>query len=396
MRPQEFRRNLNALLQSLRSVVLLIERRKRTLADGVVWLAEWEKAAKKSKRYGWSIAARNRVVHEEDLRLHSTATIRFSRPSGEVSESVFDLQANVSPLEMISVILSGEPRRREGVLTVARRWIENSLPGDELLAVAAEVYEEVAKLVKVAHQRCSNGECDLDVDEGRECFDASHPFGRPSCMTLMESEMSVSVDVATRRLLTRKVLRVERDENAIEEGRRRYGEPRFIHGDPIERAEPMLELGVQFLLIDGERLPTFALFRGEKVIETWQPTLPESRDKPDLFERMAERIRVLDADGWLYASEIWLGMPDGTQPAEAGDGYYAQRPGSMEGLMVAAATADGRSLTLTQMFGRDEKGKPLMHEHVDRTPAVWSPMMPLVHGWDQKASRTTTLHPTSE
>lgn len=71
----EFRRWLNSAIQNSRGVTFLLQKQKARWADFDVWYGGWQDEARKNPVLGWGVAARNRIVKEEDL-----ATLSLKRP----------------------------------------------------------------------------------------------------------------------------------------------------------------------------------------------------------------------------------------------------------------------------------------------------------------------------
>ena len=78
MDPESFRFNLNSLLESLRSVTLLLQNQKSNFADFDGWYLPLRDSMKTDSIMKWSLEARNRVVHQADLEIYSTAVVRLS------------------------------------------------------------------------------------------------------------------------------------------------------------------------------------------------------------------------------------------------------------------------------------------------------------------------------
>ncbi len=78
MEPETFRLNLNSLIQGLRNVTFLLQSQKRDLPSFEDWYGEWQRAVKDDLVMRWVVSARNRIVKQSDLEMHSTALVRLS------------------------------------------------------------------------------------------------------------------------------------------------------------------------------------------------------------------------------------------------------------------------------------------------------------------------------
>src|ERR1039457_1902731 len=82
MEPEEFRLNLNALIQDLRNVTWLLQKQKHELPDFGQWYPAWQRSASDDQVMRWVVSARTRVVKMGDLEMHSHALVRLSRGWG--------------------------------------------------------------------------------------------------------------------------------------------------------------------------------------------------------------------------------------------------------------------------------------------------------------------------
>src|SRR5579862_9747614 len=72
--PEEFRTQLNALIQALRHVGFVLEKEHSAIPDFETWYESWMDILKRDGVLRWLIRARNFIVHEGDLETRSTAT----------------------------------------------------------------------------------------------------------------------------------------------------------------------------------------------------------------------------------------------------------------------------------------------------------------------------------
>jgi hypothetical protein len=81
MEPETFRLNLNSLIQGLRNVTFLLQSQKRDLPSFEDWYGAWQRAVKDDPVMRWAVSARNRIVKQSDLEMHSTALVRLAERS---------------------------------------------------------------------------------------------------------------------------------------------------------------------------------------------------------------------------------------------------------------------------------------------------------------------------
>lgn len=361
MDPHDFRRHFNVLLQCLRSVVYLAERKKRTAPNGESVLAAWRAEYGKDPIFRWGMDSRDLVVHEDDLLISSVATVEFSN-SGRtylIDRSTEPLLSNEELL--VAMLLSKPESVRSGIITVARKWMANDLPDQELLAASASLYEMLRNLVNSLHA----APCAIELPT-RACGEDS--LSRASCMLFPSETTSISIDVATRSALVAEVRSIKRDPDWDPEiARERYGKLFDVGGNPVVSAMAHMKRASLYLAVDSEALPYVTLFQGDRPVEVLLLAAADVA-KGGRFMYMAERIRASRADGFIYTSEVWTAHRKNPKPVHAHEStFYDLRPERDEALIVVAATADGRKVMFLRAFERDADGWPIPSERIDRS-----------------------------
>ena len=69
--PENFRISLNAAIQALRNVTFLLQSNKSTISDFDEWYEKYRDVMKSDEILKWLHQARNIIVKQEDLELHS-------------------------------------------------------------------------------------------------------------------------------------------------------------------------------------------------------------------------------------------------------------------------------------------------------------------------------------
>ena len=184
--PPNFVTNLNALVQALRSVSLMLQSEKSALPEFDRWYAEWKALAKQDRLMKWLNDARVQVFHVAELKTRSTAHARILL-SGPVAEANFDVPVEMpTPAIAANLALFGLPPlpkmvRENAILAVERRWVCEDIDDLELLDVLAHCYTELVSLVRIGHEAASVdlASCEL----ARPIHDDDVPsVGRPPCM----------------------------------------------------------------------------------------------------------------------------------------------------------------------------------------------------------------------
>jgi len=124
MDPESFRINLNSLLESLRSVTFLLQNEKLELPSFDRWYGAWRDGTKDDPIMRWGLEARNRIVHQADLEMHSKALVRLSFDWLNEIESVLEVPPHYTTHQTISALLATVPQPIEGVISIERRWVD--------------------------------------------------------------------------------------------------------------------------------------------------------------------------------------------------------------------------------------------------------------------------------
>lgn len=365
--PNEFRRWLNSAIQNSRGVTFLLQKRKAQWPDFDSWYGEWQADAKSNPVLSWGVTARNRVVKEEDLKTLSTARISVYGKYGGSLEDVFVVPPEAT-VEMIidsfAYVAAKKPAQRKGMILVQRKWVDDQLPDHELVSALREMYAAVAAIVSRAHKASGVSQCDIEPFT-RECITAAiHP--ELPCLPPGDPMPNRLFDLETGETARFEYVKVERDDDLIEIGKKRYGLPPKFTKDPISHAMERLELSKQFLETDGYAGPILLLYRGNES-RMHAVVFPDSDPKELVIAAAVEAEGAWPFDAALFSSETWLSAPGGRGsllgvPSEklldSNDDFFNAGAGGDrdEALCVVVITADKRSRVLMLPFGRTTEG----------------------------------------
>lgn len=332
--------------------------------------------------YRWGDKARNLVIHEADLSLHSVAWMEYTSLRHDTVTRRMDVDPETSNNDLLTAFLMNSPEGiRTGVIRVSRKWIANSLPDTELLEAGTHLYRNVAKLVGSFHEDAEH-DCDSLGLPGRACNSGAGDFTLPDCMAWMpQTPISQSVDIETRQGLALKVRSVERDPEMTRERLvEHYGDYFELKGDPIQVAPRQMRSASLFLTVDSEALPWMVLYKGSQNIAAFQIAASHGgTSKIAMFQTMAEKVRSTGADGFMFTSELWTTHNAGTTKKihKHGATFYDLKPERGEALAVVAATRDGRRLMMMREVTRDQAGWPVLGRITthDRLAQEWRPVL---------------------
>lgn len=378
----KFRRSYNSFLAAVQSTIDTIARKKRVIPGAEVKLNSWRASLSNDEYQRWGDRARNLVIHEADLLLHSVSWMEYTSLRHDTVTRRIEADPETSNEDLLTAFLMGTPEGiRTGLIRVSRKWVADTLPDTELLEAGTHLYRNVVRLVEAFHTDEPTDCSGLRLPV-RSCHAGTSEFLLPTCMDWMpQSPLSQSVDVETRQGLALRVASIERDPDINRESlREHYGDYFELKGDPTEVAPRQMRRASLFLTVDSEALPWMMLYRGSQNIGAFQ-IAAAGRGTPRIamFQAMAERIRSTRADGFIFTSELWTAhKPGRTRKIHKHDAtFYDLKPDRDEALAVIAASQDGRKIMMQREFTRDEAGWPVLGRittHGQFT-AEWRPVL---------------------
>jgi hypothetical protein len=395
--PDEFVLQLNQLLVTLRQVAFMVERQKRRIPGFEPRWNEWDRRMKDDKLMAWLRSARNFVEKEGDLDIASTAKVSIIASWLDGPYREFDVPPLASPDEIASMFEVEdlpEEVRKEGVLSVERRWVARDLPDHEITDVCAYGYGVLSTLLAEAHQhfgfqmRTFSGE----THAGKH-HRTAHLGGRLPCMLVTREARTAHVHLAKGKLVW-----LESREVAFEPGdEQRFRErseamtiaPTALAprpgDDPLDWGARWSSVARRTLAHDGFHLPLAFLFDSEgNALSGVRMTFEDQAEKYLAFRRLAGDVDRLGAHTVIVISEMWgASVPI----AEIGPRMKraSERTDRTESLVVVVATADGRHRSYHSPFTRDKQGRPVLGETevIEDKREVFPSLVPLQDVWSR-------------
>lgn len=303
MDPESFRFNLNSLLESLRSVTLLLQSQKSEFADFDSWYLPLRDSMKTDPIMKWSLEARNRVVHQADLEIHSKAVVRLSRDWLNEIESVLEVPPHYTTHQTISALFASAPQPLEGIVSIERRWVDVELPERELLEATRHSYNRIAGVIQVAHKAAGVEACDLTTRKP-DCVDSQLRIPL-QCMHQIDENRRLVVDLDTMTQYTEGIEILRDGDIPAEVTDEKYGRWTFS-GNAVERVPQVTEMAKRMLSVDKELATVAWLLRGEKPVRVFAVPMPDQRSKLIQMNRIADLIEQTNADGLVFVSESWF------------------------------------------------------------------------------------------
>lgn len=378
--PENFRISLNAAIQALRNVTFLLQSNKSNIQDFDQWYEEYRSIMKSDEILKWLHQARNIIVKQEDLKLHSIASARV-RAWDDVSRLEFQISPFITTeriakdLVRMHVVKAPEPIAEHAILNVERKWVVNDLPNHELLDVIAHGYKFFDKLLLDAHEQARF--------DKKVCIAEHNPKHENSfvpCMSVTRDDRSANIKLNTQELFPKVEFDDFTKEAKTPEFRQKVGRyseikpalPKQV-GNLFEFVKIMNERAKQMLVLDGGHATIFILCYPDGSYNPLGVRIDNQSEKYILIRSVADQVRKTKANGVIAISEVWLILEDERK------GYQlpAEHPNRKEALQVSAVSKDKISV-LTTFFSKDKSGKIVLggtHEAKLKTFKLMEPII---------------------
>lgn len=399
--PDEFRVAIQAAIQTARQVTFVLQKNKNLIPDFDKWYAGRQDMLSSIPLMKWMVDARNRIEKQGDLEANSfvSAEIVASHldegPKIQVPAKLAD-----APLALVRGIpdnMVGEHIKKNGVLRIRRRWIENTLPDVELLDAVATAYGHLAELVHSAHQQMGLARpATTDVETGEQ-FPAADQGGRLPCMIGHEDARTLDVWLATGRPLEfenvgDKLQRADviADAPFLKE---RYGiDPTKVYansGKVHDHARSLFDVARKMFEKDGHHSTIAILLRGGVPADLRELRPGEHGHKFMMMRTLAQDAQKIGADAAILLSETWSAPADPAKPYMRA----ADSPDRKEFLTATAVSKDGDPLHLSAEIIRDGENVMLADttEHVGGAHFAFAQLYhvwkkPIPKGWGNHAN----------
>lgn len=357
--PGGFRLAVQNAIQTLRTVTFILQKQKAIIPNFATWYGdaekktpgEWQRRLGADPLMRWMVDARNRIEKQGDLESNSmvraeiVASYLEEGPCIEVPAHIADTVKTL--LESIPNTDLGEHVRRNGMLRIQRRWVENTLPDYELLDAVAIAYGKVAELVFDAHRQIGlDPTPTIHDDEGRS-YDLPSMGWRFPCMIGHELPRTLLISLADGSTIEFETKRVPVKFEAAKVAAlmERYG------GDPFEamrrdyKTDADLAAGYFTLvrtvfLRDGYHQTMLFLFRDRKAIAPpIQVVFENIQHKYALMRQLAAEVTKSGADAAMLVGEVWKASANELKPYER----PADSPTRTEALTLQLVSKSGAS-----------------------------------------------------
>jgi hypothetical protein len=401
--PEGFRVAIQTAIQTLRTVTFILQSNKGLISSFDSWYQEWRDRLGSDQLMRWMVDARNRIEKQGDLEAHSfvraeiVASYLNEGPIIEVPANLFDTPAAL--LRNIPQSALGEHIRKTGTLRVQRRWIENTLPGRELLDAVAVAYGRIAELVGDAHREIGlELPITKDIDSGE-----IYPVGRGGRLPCMIGHsdvrtLNISISNGARIELSTESITIDRE--AAEKAAERYAlNPKDVFdlsGDTEKVLESLFSTARKMTEADGHHVTVLFLMREGKPVRIAAITFENQGEKYLVMRNPAHEAAKLEADAAIMIGEGWRARADPNQPYM----HAADATDREEYLVATLVRKIGSPVHLMAKFARHGKRVSLDETTIERDGAhfMFGPFYeawgrPIPGSWIELVKNT--LHPSA-
>lgn len=389
--PDEFRLAIQAAIQTARQVSFVLQKNKELIPDFDKWYSDWQAKLAAIPLMKWMVEARNRIEKQGDLEAHSfiSAEIVASHldegPKIQVPAKLSD-----APLALVKSIpnsMLGEHIKKNGILRIRRRWIENTLPDRELLDAVATAYGQLAQLAYSAHEQMGLiGPITTNVETGQK-FPQADRDGRLPCMIGHEDTRTLDIWLATGEPLECEEIetRLDRAEVMAEAPRLKnlYGvDPAKMYpdsGNVHDHARSLFEAARKMFDKDGYHITIAILLRNGRPVQFRELRPIEHGHKFMMMRNLAQQAQKIGADATVLISESWAAPADPAKPYMRA----ANSPARREFLTATAASKDGEPLMLKAEILREGE-KVTLDETSEEADGAHFAFAPLYEVWKKE------------
>jgi len=307
----------------------------------------------------WLHQARNVIVKQKDLELHSVATARVrawedaSRLEFQISPFITTEQI-AKDLIRLHVVKAPEPIADYAILSVERKWVVNDLSHYELLDVIAHGYKFFQELLFDAHEKAK-----LNMHLCREQYDPKHESPFTPCMSITRDDRSVNVKLKTGEIFAKVAfddLKGITDNPRVQEKiKERYAgiKPALPEcaGDIFELGRILNERAKQMLAIDGTHATIFFLYYPDGGCNILAIQPDDQSEKYVLIRTVADQVTQTKASGVIAISEVWAILEE----ERSGYKLPAEHPSRKEALQVTIVNKEKIRILIT-FFTRNKEG----------------------------------------
>jgi len=389
--PDEFRLAIQAAIQTARQVSFVLQKNKELIPDFDKWYEDWKAKLAAAPLMKWMVKARNQIEKQGDLEAHSFISAEIVASHLDEGPKIqVPVKLSDAPLALVKSIpnsMLGEHIKKDGILRIRRRWIEDTLPEMELLDAVATAYGQLAQLVCSAHEQM-NLVCPIttNVETGQR-FPEAGQDGRLPCMIGHEDTRTLDVWLATGKPLEFEEIQKRLDRAEImakaPKLKKRYRiDPTKIYADSgkvHDHARSLFQTARKMFDKDGYHITVAILLRNGQPVDFCELRPMEHGHKFMMMRKLAQQAQKIGADAAVLISESWRAPADPANPYMRA----ADSPARKEILTATAVSKDGEPLMLSAEILREGK-KVTLGETGEEANGAHFAFAPLYKAWKKK------------
>lgn len=403
--PDGFRLAVQNAIQSLRSVTFILQNHKAVIPNFTQWYGdyvdekhgkrgEWQERLHADALMRWMVKARNRIEKQGDLgscsfvRAEILASYLDEGPRIDVPAHLFESTETL--LRGIPDNLLGQHIRRNGVLRVQRRWVENSLPDYELLDAIAIAYGKITELVHDAHRQIGlDPPQTIHADAGGS-YDLPAMGWRFPCMIGHEVPRALIISLAdgSKVEFETKSVSVKLDAAKVSALLDRYnnGNPFEAMGrdykTDAELAAGYFAMAHAVFLRDGHHISILFLLRDQKPLKMIEIKVENVQQKYVVMRQLADEVTKSGADTAILIGEAWCAPADKLKAYER----PADSPVRTEVLFLHLVSKSGEPLDFHAEIVRKGEKVSLGNMEVSEVTASFE-FAPFYEAWGRPVPR---------
>ncbi len=343
--PELFRMNVNACIQSLRSVTFLLQKNKSYIDGFEEWYSNWQLKMKADPKLKWLVDARNKIVKEGDLNLQSflKASVVGSYLDHEVPKFRVELKPGLLLPHIHKAVKDcGLPPEMlaDSYVKMERKWVEKEHPDTELLELLTHCWIFLLKLLMDSPS--------VDAETRQS---ASQLEGPPPCMLSGLDSLKSYYKYTPKSLVSADIVQSSRAVKFNSKVVDRYKDsPLFTQKKEIQDFNQLCDLFFEqakyVLSKDGYHVFLVVFLSDNVPIQFTELQPADQADKYRLMREVAETARKIHANGVLTISEAWTATQSIGEPLKAAR-HHKNRG---EAIILAAATKRGEKRVLKAAF----------------------------------------------
>ncbi len=346
--PELFRLNLNQFLTTSRTVTFIIQKNKKEITGYDLWykqnvIDQW----RDDKLMTWAKDSRNVIEKEGDLEMFSEAkaTLIFSYiEENDVAISTKHELLGIGIKKLVRLAQKKFPSAvsDSAVIKSERRWVANTLEDYELLHALNIIYGRMYECCKSLGELLGNSISD-DITTPSS-FDSLRNEKRHVSYFKLNDYSTGEVSINSTRYDSDLIPDSVKEKVGLIED---IGTVNCID-DLVNHISKLVEINFNTY---GYLVQTMFLFDKEyRVIDILSTHFDDQSDKYIFWRVAADRARMMDAFGLVWASELWLRTPERKY-----NGFVRNMPIIGERLQVVGIDAKNNQKTINWNILREKE-----------------------------------------